>query len=91
MAAPTVAGLTRATLSSAPSVCRGCVWWQSRGNKTASKDRWVERSEEEWGEWGSIYLDEHGRLLGSMQYGPAHLFPVPSTFPQARRRKTRSW
>ncbi len=75
MGGPNVAGLTRATLTSAPSVCQGCVWWQSRGNKTASKDRWVERAEDEWGEWGSIYLDEHGRLLGSMQYGPAQLFP----------------
>ena len=70
-----VSGLTRVTLPSAPSVCHECVWWQSRGNKTAAKDRWIERAEDEWGEWGTVYLDEHGRLLGSMQYGPSTLFP----------------
>lgn len=76
-----VSGLTRATLSSAPSVCRGCVWWQSRGNRTASKERWVERAEEEWGAWGTIYLDEDDRLLGSLQYGPSQLFPRAADLP----------
>ena len=76
-----VSGLTRATLSSAPSVCRGCVWWQSRGNRTASKERWMERAEDEFGEWGTLYLDEGGRLLGSLQYGPSHLFPRAADLP----------
>jgi hypothetical protein len=76
-----VSGLTRGTLHSAAPVCRDCVWWQSRGNKTASKDRWIERAEEEWEEWGSIYLDEGGRLLGSIQYGPSHLFPRSADLP----------
>ena len=76
-----VSGLTRATVVSAPSVCRDCVWWQSRGNKTASKQRWAERAEEDFGEWGTIYLDDHGRLLGSMQYGPSHLFPRAADLP----------
>jgi len=76
-----VAGLTRGTLATAPSVCRDCVWWQSRGNRTASKQRWIERAEEESGEWGSIYLDEHGRLLGSLQYGPSYLFPRAADLP----------
>ena len=62
-------------------VCRDCVWWRSRGNRTASKQRWIERAEEDWGEWGSIYLDDHGRLLGSLQYGPAHLFPRAADLP----------
>lgn len=76
-----VAGLTRGTVVSAPSVCRGCVWWQSRGNKTASKERWMEKAEEEWGEWGSLYLEDDGRVLGSMQYGPAALFPRAADLP----------
>jgi hypothetical protein len=76
-----VSGLTRATLPEAPPVCRDCVWWQSRGNKTASKERWTQRVEEEWGEWGSIYVDEDGRLLGSLQYGPSHLFPRAADLP----------
>ncbi len=78
---PRVSGLSRGSLRSAPSVCHNCVWWQSRGNKTASKERWIERVEDEWGDWGTIYLDEHGRLLGSMQYGPAHLFPRADDLP----------
>ena len=76
-----VLGLTGATVSSAPSVCRECVWWQSRGNRTASKERWIERAEDEWGEWGTLYLDDGGRLLGSLQYGPSHLFPRAADLP----------
>ncbi len=76
-----VAGLTRGTISTAPSVCRDCVWWQSRGNRTASKERWIERAEEEWGDWGTIYYDDDGSVLGSMQYGPAGLFPRAADLP----------
>jgi hypothetical protein len=76
-----VVGLTRGTLPSAPPVCRGCVWWQSRGNKTASKERWVETAEEEWGEWGTVYLGDDGRVLGSMQYGPSDFFPRAQDLP----------
>lgn len=76
-----MAGLTRGTIATAPSVCRGCVWWQSRGNRTASKERWIERVEEESGEWGTIYYDDDGSVLGSMQYGPAGLFPRAADLP----------
>ena len=76
-----VAGLTRGTLETAPSVCRDCVWWQSRGNRTASKERWIERVEEDHGEWGTIYYDDDGSVLGSMQYGPAGLFPRADDLP----------
>ena len=76
-----VAGLTRGTLETAPSVCRDCVWWQSRGNRTASKERWIERVEEEHGEWGTIYYDDDGSVLGSMQYGAAGLFPRADDLP----------
>jgi len=76
-----ISGLTSVTTGSAPAVCRDCVWWQSRGNKTASKERWTERAEEDFGEWGTIYLDEAGRFLGSLQYGPSHLFPRAADLP----------
>jgi hypothetical protein len=76
-----VSGLTGATIATAPSVCRDCVWWQSRGNRTASKERWMERAEDDWGEWGTVYLDDGGRLLGSLQYGPSHLFPRAADLP----------
>jgi hypothetical protein len=79
--APRVSGLNSATLRFAPSVCHDCVWWQSRGNRTASKERWVEQVEQEWGDWGTVYLDDDGRLLGSMQYGPAGLFPRAGDLP----------
>ena len=81
MPGPGVSGLTTGTSQTVASVCRDCVWWQSRGNRTASKQRWIERAEEESGEWGSIYLDEHGRLLGSLQYGPSYLFPRAADLP----------
>ena len=73
--APRVSALTGATLVTAPTVCQSCVWWQSRGGREVDKDRWREKIEEEWGAWGTLYYDDDGRLLGSMQYGPAELFP----------------
>ncbi|MDH4344806.1 MAG: hypothetical protein OEW31_00565 [Thermoleophilia bacterium] len=76
-----VSGLTRGTLQALPSVCHACVWWQSRGNKTASKQRWMERAEHDFGEWGSVYVDDDGRTLGSMQYGPSSLFPRAADLP----------
>jgi hypothetical protein len=78
---PRVAGLTGATLETAPTVCHECVWWQSRGWRTADKRRWIGKAEEEWGAWGTIYYDADGRLLGSMQYGPAGLFPRAGELP----------
>ena len=78
---PRVAGLTGATLETAPSVCHGCVWWQSRGGRRASKDRWIEKAEDEWGAWGTVYYDDDGAVLGSMQYGPAGLFPRAAELP----------
>ena len=76
-----VAGLTGATLQTAPQVCHGCVWWQSRAGKPADKRRWIEKAETEWGAWGTVYYDADGRLLGSMQYGPAELFPRAAELP----------
>ena len=75
MTAPRLAGLTKLTLETAPSVCHRCVWWQSRGSREPDKDRWMERVEDELGAFGTVYYDDDGRVLGSMQYGPAPLFP----------------
>jgi hypothetical protein len=74
-------GLTGATLETTPAVCQTCVWWQTRGNREPEKRRWIERAEEEWGAWGTIYRDDDGRVLGSMQYGPAQLFPRAADLP----------
>ena len=78
---PRVAGLTGATLVTVPSVCHDCVWWQARPGRSAEKRRWIERAEEEWGAWGTVYYDDDGRLLGSMQHGPAELFPRAAELP----------
>jgi hypothetical protein len=79
--APRVAGLTGATLETAPSVCHRCVWWQSRPGRATDKGRWIEKAEEEWGAWGTVYCDEDGGLLGSIQYGPSELFPRAADLP----------
>ncbi len=79
--APRVSGLTGATLATAPAVCQDCVWWQSRRGRTVEKDRWREKVEDEWGAWGTLYYDDDGRLLGSMQYGPSGLFPRAAELP----------
>src|SRR5919206_5154902 len=72
---PRLAGLTSLTLETAPTVCHGCVWWQSRGSRGVDKPRWMEKVEEGVGAWGTVYYDGDGRVLGSMQYGPAPVFP----------------
>ena len=76
-----VQGLTGATLRYAPSVCHDCVWWQSRGGRRVEKPRWIERAEDDWGAWGALYHDDDGKLLGSIQYGPAGLFPRAAELP----------
>ena len=81
MTSPRVAGLTGATLETAPTVCHECVWWQTRPGRDVAKGRWIEKAEEDWGAWGTVYYDGDGRLLGSMQYGPSGLFPRGGTLP----------
>ena len=77
-----IAGLTGATLERAPSVCHECVWWQSRvGGRERDKRRWIEKAETDFGAWGVLYLDDDERVLGSMQYGPAGLFPRAAELP----------
>ena len=62
-------------------MCRSCVWWQSTAGRDTEKDRWREKIEDEWGAWGTLYYDDDGRLLGSMQYGPAEFFPRAADLP----------
>jgi hypothetical protein len=81
MAPTRVAGLTGATLVRAPSVCHECVWWQSSGARAVPKARWIDKAEDDWGAWGALYLDDDGRTLGSIQYGPAELFPRAGELP----------
>jgi len=76
-----IAGLTGATLPTAPTVCHNCVWWQSKAGRSVDKRRWILGTEEEWGAWGTVYYDDDGRLLGSMQYGPSDLFPRAAELP----------
>jgi hypothetical protein len=76
-----IAGLTGATLPTAPTVCHGCIWWQSKTGRSIDKRKWILGTEEEWGAWGTVYYDDDRRLLGSMQYGPADLFPRAAELP----------
>jgi hypothetical protein len=76
-----IAGLTGATLPTAPTVCHQCVWWQSRAGRSTDKRKWILGTEAEWGAWGTVYYDDDKRLLGSMQYGPSDLFPRAAELP----------
>jgi hypothetical protein len=76
-----IAGLTGATLDTTPAVCHECIWWQSRSGRRVDKRRWIHGTEEEWGAWGTVYYDDDGRLLGSMQFGPSGLFPRAGELP----------
>ena len=76
-----ISGLTGATLETAPTVCHECIWWQTRNGRSTDKRKWIRDAEDEWGAWGTVYHDDDGRLLGSMQYGPAELFPRAADLP----------
>jgi hypothetical protein len=67
--------VTAASIAHAPPPCVGCVFWQSRGSRSAAKERWAERIEDDWGPWGTLYFDDGDRLLGFIQYGPSGHFP----------------
>ena len=84
MPPPRLAGLTKLTLLTAPTVCHECIWWQTRGRRELDKDRWMERVELEFGAWGTVYYDTDRRVLGSMQYGPAAAFPRAWELPAGR-------
>jgi len=81
MTGPRVTGLTGVTLQDAPVVCHECIWWQTREGRSVDKRKWIEKAETEWGPWGTVYYDADGRVLGSMQYGPAELFPRAAELP----------
>ena len=81
MSGPRVAGLTGVTLEDIPSVCHECVWWHSRSGRTADKRKWIDKAETDFGPWGTVYYDTDGHVLGSMQFGPAELFPRAAELP----------
>ena len=81
MTGPRVTGLTGVTLEDVPVVCRECIWWQTREGRSLDKRKWIEGAETNWGPWGTVYYDADGRVLGSMQYGPAELFPRAAGLP----------
>ena len=76
-----IAGLTGLTLETAPTVCHDCIWWQTRNGRSTDKRKWIREAEGDWGAWGTVYYDDDGRLLGSMQCGPGRLFPRASELP----------
>jgi hypothetical protein len=73
--------VTAASIAHAPPPCVGCVFWQSRGRRSAPKGRWAERIENEWGSWGTLYFGEEDRLFGFMQFGPSEQFPRAAELP----------
>jgi hypothetical protein len=76
-----VAGLDGITIEHAPRVCQHCVWWQTRSGRELNKGEWIREVEESFGSWGAIYWDDDGRALGTMQFGPATLFPRAKELP----------
>jgi hypothetical protein len=81
MTGPRVAGLTGVTLQDIPTVCHECIWWQSRIGRTVDKRKWIDKAETDFGPWGTVYYDSDGHVLGSMQFGPAELFPRAAELP----------
>ena len=73
--------MTAASITHAPPPCVGCVFWQSRGNRSAPKGRWAERVEDDWGPWGTLYFGDGDRLLGFVQHAPSQHFPRATELP----------
>jgi hypothetical protein len=67
--------VTTASIAHAPPPCVGCVFWQSRGQRLAAKEKWAEKIEDDWGAWGTLYFGDDDRVLGFIQCGPAGAFP----------------
>ena len=73
--------VTNASIALAPAPCVECVFWQTRGKRSTDKARWAERTEDEWGAWGTLYFGERDHLLGFVQYGPAEFYPRAQELP----------
>jgi hypothetical protein len=69
------------SIGDAPPPCVDCTFWQTRPGRTTSKARWANRTEEEWGDWGTLYYEERDRVLGFIQFGPSEHFPRASSLP----------
>ena len=67
--------VTAASIAHAPPPCVGCVFWQSRGQRVAAKGKWADKIEDEWGAWGTLYVDDDDRVAGFIQCGPSGAFP----------------
>jgi hypothetical protein len=67
--------VTTASIAHAPPPCVGCVFWQSRGQRLAAKEKWAEKIEDDWGACGTLYFGDDDRVLGFIQCGPAGAFP----------------
>ena len=73
--------LTGATEQIRPTVCHDCVWWQKRSDtREVDKQRWVTETEDEFGSWGKVYVED-GRHVASLQYGPAASYPRSRPLP----------
>ena len=73
--------LTNASVAHAPPPCVGCVFWQSGGRRLATKGKWADKVEDEWGSWGTLYFGEGDRLFGFIQFGPSEYFPRAQELP----------
>ena len=75
---PRVAGLSRGTLRLAPLRLPRMRVVAVAGQQDGSKERWIERAEEECGEWGTIYYDDDGTCSGRCSTG------LPACSPRGR-------
>ena len=58
------------------------MWWQARpGDRPPDRDEWTLETEDEFGPWGKLYIDDEGRTIGLIQYGPASRFPRAPALP----------
>ena len=74
--------LTKGSVSHAPAPCRSCMWWQSgAGVRPPDRESWMVEAEDEFGPWGKLYVDDDGRTIGLIQYGPADRFPRARALP----------
>jgi ribosomal protein S18 acetylase RimI-like enzyme len=76
-------------LARLPSVCTGCVFWESaekhdrRCGSACDAEvlrAWYERVTDEWGDCGRVLLGDEGEIIGFIKYAPSGYFPQAHTF-----------
>ena len=90
MPGPGVSGLSASALPVVAPVCRDCVWWQSRGNRTASSSAGSSVPRRSGAIGGRSTSTTTAACSGRCSTGRRTSSPARPTYPRGRLRRRRS-